>query len=69
VSNDIAKRRSVLESEVFSRREEAIKAEIRALPPREQLRLAADFAEKGKCQWAVNIARLAVARLEAGEEP
>lgn len=69
MANDIEKRAAVLARETLKRREESIKDDVRSLPPREQLRLAADFVERGQVAWGINVARLALARLEAGEEP
>lgn len=46
-------------------RETMMKHRIRALPPAEQLRLAADFFDEGRTRWAWSIARLAVERIAA----
>lgn len=69
-TDDLAKRRSSLVVRAsFKRREEALKDQVRSLPPREQLRLAADFAEAGLVDWAINIAGLAIKRLTRGDKP
>lgn len=53
----------------LERRHAKLKNDIRSLPPREQLRLAADWADRGQIQWAIATAELAVARLKRGETP
>lgn len=54
---------------VFTVRNEKIKAQIRALPLAEKLRLAADFLDSGAADRALAVARLAVKELEQGGTP
>jgi hypothetical protein len=69
-TDDLAKRReAALERASLDQRYAKLKDDISSLPPREQLRLAADFAEAGKVDWAIQIGRHAIARLVKGDTP
>lgn len=50
----------------FRVRAERLKEELRSLPLPEKFRAVADFLDKGAPEWALSLARYALAELERG---